>query len=207
MVTALMSRKRVTLFERVLPTEGRVDRAAGVIRHVKILGRESSNGRTYSQKAMQDAARLYEGVRVLVNHPKRHEPNVERPIADHFGTLQDVKVQGDGVYGDLHYIRSHPLAEQVCEMAERQPEKIGLSHNAEGESIREYGREVVESVTRVRSVDLVLNPATNRGLFESAGNNSVDARWQEALHRQRKLVESNDRASCNWQEALDRQRS
>ena len=47
-----------------------VDRLAGVIRGVKILGLESRNGRTYLPEALAAAAPLYEGAKVNVNHPK-----------------------------------------------------------------------------------------------------------------------------------------
>jgi hypothetical protein len=146
---------------------GRIDRQAGIIFKVKILGKESANRRTYSDQALRDAARLYEGARVNVNHD-RQNPNRERGIAEEFGTLRNVSRCGNGVYGDLHFLKSHPLADLVIEKAERFPDKIGLSHNADGQStVKLSGHEVVESIRRVNSVDLVLNPATNRGLFES----------------------------------------
>lgn len=145
----------------------RVDRAAGVIRGAKILGRESRNGRTYSDAALQQAAALYEGVGVNVDHPPTPGTGDERRLADGFGHLQNVACRGDGVYGDLVFLRSHALAEQVCEAAERMPGQFGLSHDAEGHVVNRDGKWLVESITKVRSVDLVRNPATNRGLFES----------------------------------------
>ena len=48
----------------------RVDRQAGVIRGVKILGLQSRNGRTYLPEALAQAAPLYEDAKVNVNHPK-----------------------------------------------------------------------------------------------------------------------------------------
>lgn len=145
----------------------RVDRAAGVIRGVKILGSASRNGRTYSDAALDQAATLYEGLGVNIDHPDHDAPDADRRFADGFGHLQNVRRTPDGVYGDLVYLKSHALAEQVCEAAERMPEQLGLSHNAEGYVTRRDGRWIVEGITRVRSVDVVRNPATNRGLFES----------------------------------------
>jgi hypothetical protein len=57
------------------------------------------------------------------------------------------------------------------ERADRFPEKIGLSHNADGKANRKGGRLIVESISRVNSVDVVRNPATNKGLFESKEKN------------------------------------
>ena len=144
-----------------------VDRDAGVIRSVKILGRESKNGRTYSDKALNEAARQYEGCDVNVNHPDRSKPNSERRIEDGIGWLESVRVERDGVYGDLHYLKEHPSAGLVVEAAERKSNRFGLSHNAQGTVTKVNGKNVVESIDRVLSVDLVQNPATNAGLFES----------------------------------------
>ncbi len=144
-----------------------VDRDAGVIRGVKVLGRESRNGREYSDQALHDAARLYEGIGVNLNHPDRRETNVERSVEAGFGWLAGAAVRPDGVYADLHFLRSHPQAAVLVEAAERNPQRFGLSHNAEGKVSRRGEKTTVESVEKVRSVDVVQNPATNRGLFES----------------------------------------
>lgn len=146
---------------------GTVDRDAGVIRGVKVLGAVSKNGREYSQAAMSQAARMYEGLDVNVNHPDRSKPNSERKIEDAFGWLEAVQIKSDGVYADLHYLREHPSAGLVAEAAERRSTRMGLSHNATGSVHKVNGKNVVESIDRVLSVDLVQNPATNAGLFES----------------------------------------
>src|SRR5205823_5411501 len=57
-----------------------VDRDAGVIRGVKVLGRTSRNGREYSDRALAEAARFYEGIGVNLNHPDRRETAIERPV-------------------------------------------------------------------------------------------------------------------------------
>lgn len=162
------------LLERVKPERATVNREAGVIEGVKILGRKSMNRREYSTEAMRQAAKLYEGLRVLIDHPERSMPDKERSVDAFFGRLKNVRQSGDAVWGDLHFVRSHPLAERICEMAESMPEQLGLSHNAEGECVQRDGKLIVEEVTMVRSVDLVLNPATNRGLFESRDVETVE---------------------------------
>src|SRR5581483_9249417 len=62
----------------------RVDREAGVVRGVKILGLESRNGRTYLPAALAGSIRLYEGAKVNVNHPKGH-PQAPRDYQDRIG--------------------------------------------------------------------------------------------------------------------------
>ncbi len=63
----------------------RVDRPAGVIRGVKMLGLESRNGRTYLPEALAQAARLYEDAKVNVNHPKGN-PAGPRDYQDRIGS-------------------------------------------------------------------------------------------------------------------------
>lgn len=169
----MLTGEKRTLLETTYSPALRVDREAGIIRNVKILGRDSRNGRTYSDTALNEAARLYEGLGVNIDHPDRGVPDADRRLADGFGHLQNVRKNGDAVYGDLVYLKSHALAAQICEAADRMPRQLGLSHNAEGYVVHREGRWMVEHLERVRSVDLVRTPATNRGLFESTGSDDA----------------------------------
>jgi hypothetical protein len=157
----------VRITETIHGKPSRIDEAAGVIYGVKVLGRVSKNGREYSNQAMDDSTRLYEGVAINIDHPDRARPDADRSFRDVFGELRSVKRDGDGVFADLHYLRSHPMAAQVIESANRFPDKFGLSHNADGITNQTGGVTVVESVEAVHSVDIVSRPATNRGIFES----------------------------------------
>ena len=146
----------------------RVNRQAGVIRGVKVLGLESRNGRTYLPEALAEAARLYEDAKVNVNHPKGN-PTGPRDYQDRIGTVRGVAMQpGEGLFADFHFNPKHALAEQLIWDAEHAPENVGFSHNVEARLGRRGERVVVEAITRVQSVDLVADPATTRGLFESA---------------------------------------
>ncbi len=156
----------VQLLETVYSPEAKIDKDAGVVRRVKVLGRESANGRTYSDKAMDDAAKLYEGARVNIDHDRK-EPHRERGFTEEFGTLRAVSRDADAVYADLHYYKAHNVTPLFLERAERFPAHVGLSHNADGKATRKGGKLIVESISRVNSVDVVSNPATNKGLFES----------------------------------------
>jgi hypothetical protein len=144
----------------------RVEREAGVIHGVKVLGLESRNGRTYLPEALAQAARLYENAKVNVNHPKGN-PAGPRDYQDRIGTIRCVTVRQEGLFGDFHFNPKHALAEQLMWDAERAPENVGFSHNVEARVARHGDRVVVEAITRVQSVDLVADPATTRGLFET----------------------------------------
>ena len=148
----------------------RVDRKNGKIRNVKILGRHSKNEggtREYSQQARRDAVRHYEGMGVNWNHPDPQFPGADRDAKDAIGWLDAVKEDGDDVRGDLNVITNHPHAGMLFEVAERNPRRLGLSHNAEGDVERHDGKSIVKNLKHVRSVDIVQKPATNDGLFES----------------------------------------
>jgi hypothetical protein len=172
MATATMARRnQVCLIEQEMQTASRgVDRKAGIIRGVRVLGPTSKNGREYTLECLRAAVPLYEDCKVRVNHPDKRTPNIERGVEDTFGTLRRARIGSDGaIYADLHYIKSHPLAEQITEAAERFPNQLGLSPHSYGVTSTRGGKTIVESIDRVESVDLVDKPATNAGLFESVG--------------------------------------
>jgi len=148
----------------------RVDRQAGVIRGAKILGIESRNGRTYLPEALAEAARLYEEAKVNVNHPKGN-PLGTRDYQDRIGVLRGVTARPEeGLFADFHFNPKHALAEQLIWDAEHMPQNVGFSHNVQARTARRGDRVVVEAIMKVESVDLVADPATTRGLFESASN-------------------------------------
>lgn len=164
----MAANQKCNLIETTFSESLQIDREKAVIHGVKILGKRSKNNREYTDVAMDQAAGLYEDIRVNVDHPQRRNKESDRGIAEGFGVIKGPHHRrGQGVYGDLHYLKSHPLAEMVIERAERMPHTFGLSHNADGEVSHRNGTTIVEGVERVKSVDLVDQPATNAGLFES----------------------------------------
>lgn len=141
----------------------------GIIRGVKLLGLESRNGRVYPKETVARAAGLYEGAKVNVNHAKGDAAQ-PRDYQDRIGSIRGVTVhEGDGgLFGDFHFNPKHALAEQLIWDAENAPENLGFSHNIVAKVSRSrQGKVVVEEISRVQSVDLVADPATTRGLFES----------------------------------------
>jgi hypothetical protein len=153
------------LHESVQQSGLSLDREKGLIRGVKVLGLESQNRRRYALEAVRNALPQYEGIKVNIDHPD--QPHEVRSIRDRFGKLVNVVLGDDGVRADLLFNPSHPLAEAVCWWAENQSDCLGLSHNAIGEGHdEENGVFVIDTIVEVRSVDVVADPATTRGLFE-----------------------------------------
>lgn len=155
----------------------RVDREKGIIYGVRILGRKSDgNHLGYPREVTQRAIPLYEGIKVNCDHPPRdHNKQViqtDRSVFDRFGKLLNVRDEPEGLTGDLHFLTSHPMAPAVCEAAEKMPDIFGLSHNANVRESLDSGQ--VIAINRVRSVDLVADPGTTRGIFESStGGNAM----------------------------------
>lgn len=156
--------------------QARVDRTAGVIYGVKIVGRESPNshgvrgvsGTEYTLEALEKALPLYEGINCNVDHPPREKPLQERSAHDRFSWLEKCYVTESGIYGDLHFLDpSDPLAVKMLNAAEKHPNAFALSHNAVGKGEVKAGKYVISEIPEVRSVDIVADGGTNRSLFES----------------------------------------
>lgn len=163
----------------------RVDAEAGVVRGVKILGLHSRNGRTYLPEALFAAMPLYEGAKVNVNHPKGSALG-PRDYQDRIGVIRNVAVRpAEGMFGDFHFNPKHALAEQLIWDALHAPENVGFSHNVEARTSRQGERLAVEAIIKVQSVDLVADPATTRGLFESAAGDAQSVETSEAAPRVR----------------------
>ncbi len=134
-----------------------------VPRGVRVLGETSLNRRRYSREAMGDALPMYQGAKVFLDHPDN--PSKSRSVKDLIGTLENVALDGGGLSADLHLNPAHPYGPAAAWLGKNRPSAIGLSHNAVGEGKTEGGVFVVNRIVSVRSVDLVIDPATVKGLF------------------------------------------
>lgn len=157
----------IRLTESVLLSEGsavRVDRERGVIGPVKVLGWKSANNRDYLPEGVNPA--LYEGRRVCVGHV---QGGVGRSPFDTYGLLEGVSKNKSGVYAErLRLLNPKGDFEQrLLSAAESAPHLFGLSHTARGREKAGSGGKIIESVESVESVDLVTDPATVRGFYES----------------------------------------
>lgn len=190
----------------------RVDRAAGVLRGVKLIGLESLNGRRYRPEALAAAVALYEGAKVNVNHPKEG-PLAPRDYRDRLGVIREVEFRAEeGLFGNLHFNPKHAVAEQLAWDAEHNPRNVGFSHNVLARLTREGAQSLVEAITHVQSVDLVADPASTRGLFEEQEGalGGDGAKPQAAMGAESGLlvqeaVARGDRLEAELKEALARE--
>ena len=169
----MAKKKSVSTYKESIEFNGNhtVDREQHVIRGVKVLGSISANGRVYTAEAMTKALPLYEGATVFLDHVS--DPRQNRSVRDDFGTIVNVRLKEDAIFGDLAYNPHHPNANQLLHWAENNNRKVGLSHSVEGRHTAKNGKQFVEEIYKVHSVDLVRNPATTSGLFESKENMEI----------------------------------
>jgi hypothetical protein len=172
----------------------RIDKTAGVIYGVKLLGPISRNSRAnysrrrYSENALKEQAGLCEGIGVNVNHPPS-EAEADRPrtFTDRIGLIKNARFVNatEGTFGDLHYNPAHPWAKTLEWWADNQPAAVALSQNADGRGRIENGELCIESVAKVRSIDLVADGGTNKSLFEGLISDKIET--DEQLKATRKI--------------------
>lgn len=169
-----------------------IDEENGVIRNVKLLGKLSENGVEYSDSAMEEGVHLYEGVTVNIDHPERDNPKKERGVMESIGFVKDPRYnkKDDGIFGDIHYYKTHPYAATLLERARRNPRGFGMSHNADGAYVKANGKTVIERLRTVRSMDVVGKPATTKGLFESEDPDNTPEEKVMKKYSLKQLVES-----------------
>ena len=138
----------------------------------------SSNGTEYTDACKKQACQLIESADVNIAHPKKISATGLRDVSqdpdpkEAFGKLRDVRIDQSGdVRADLYYLRDDEFTRGVIHDVESGLGVYGLSINARSGNERlnkNTGRLMIESLEMVRSVDLVLKPATNRNLWESS---------------------------------------
>lgn len=169
--------------------ELRIDREQGILHGVKILGLASRNRRDYPAKTLAGALPLYERAKVNLDHPAGR-PLEARRYRDRFGVIRNVALrEEEGLFADFHFNPRHPLAEQLLWDAEHAPENVGFSHHVEAVVENRDGKQVVREILAVRSVDLVADPATTRGLFESLDPETFDPAALAQAGKLRELIE------------------
>ena len=162
------TRKRESFCEDVQTTPKlRADRENCVVPGVKIVGIISKNDggtRRYLPEALKAALPMYEGASVRVDHVPR---GASRPFGNRNGTLRNVRVTEDGLFGDHHYNPKHPSSEPYLWDVEHETPGVGFSHDIDALVERKNGESVVAEICLVRSVDMVDRAATTKSFTES----------------------------------------
>jgi len=154
--------------------EASVDEENLVIKNTTILGPVSLNRRRYPESVQKAAKRLFEGAKAYLNHPPLGSPDA-RDMRDLIGQHQNIRVREGKMYSDLHLLNNSTVREHVLPVVKSHPSLIGNSIVAR--VLMERAKDGVDDVTKilaVRSVDLVTEPGTTQGLYESHNPNAQE---------------------------------
>ena len=166
--------------------------------NVSLLGEVSKNGYSYARTAMREAVVLYEGVQAFINHPSTEEVKTNRrDVRNLAGKFENARFDEQNVRVKADFVGlPNENGKLFVDIAEHMPKIAGTSQNASGRFTLIDGKKVVESITKVYSVDLVANPATNNGLFETENNHKEhemeykDITKEELQIRRKELYEA-----------------
>lgn len=151
----------------------RVDLQKGVVYGAKIAGLKSLHGRDYTDAVYHAHRDKYEGMVGYTNHAGGPSGR-KRGVEDAFCVYHNpVVVPGDGVRADIHVIDPEdPFSRKFLKAAASDDPAMqrafSFSHDAQVSSRKDpkTGRQLVESIDAVSSVDVVARGATTRGIFE-----------------------------------------
>lgn len=160
-----------------------VDRAAGTIDGVKMLGKESKNNHgirdddgnlvkktRYEPEAIRNALNAYEGKKGYADHPPKGAPNAERTTDDPLVVWTNVRERDGELFGKMNLIKSHPVAQRLMDAAENPilHTLFSCSHNAYGRGEVKNGEFVISEIPEhlIRSVDVVADGGSCHSLLE-----------------------------------------
>lgn len=178
--------------------EGIFDKENLVIKDHVVLGPLSKNGYRYPVATQQEAIKnkIFEGAKAYLNHPSAKEMGDARDVRDLIGEHRNLRIVGEKTYSDLYLVNNRTVQDHVMPIAESAPHLIGSSVVIRGKmkQVKDDLPEI-EAIYACRSIDLVSEPATTNGLYESQ-KESVEADMElkdltlEMLQKRPDLIES-----------------
>lgn len=147
--------------------EAEVDEENLIIKGTTILGPVSLNNRRYPTAVQEAAIPLFEGVKAYADHDAPNSKEA-RKMRDFIGKHQNIRVVEGKMRGDLHLAPNETVLNYIIPNAKKFPDAIGNSIVAR--VVLERGKDGVDEakkIVKVRSVDMVTEPGTTTGLFES----------------------------------------
>lgn len=166
-------------FQESTAFTGRVDEANNRVLKVALITSESRNGRVYKQKALNSIKDKADGVKSFLDHSTGMNNS---SVKDLLGVFSNPRLEGNTVYADLEVLKSSVGKALLMEVATKHPKLAGFSISGTGEMNDKpdaQGREVVEDVVDLRSVDFVGSPASTNGVFEHEENKSTNENEEE----------------------------
>lgn len=156
----------LTYFNQI-QTADRIDGKTGVISGVSLITMGTARGHdlVVDEKTLEQLSESLKntkppGIKAKLNH----RSGVEAV----FGFINNVRVNGMKLVGDLHMLQHHKDYSQTMEQLETMPGQIGLSVAFQGDKEQGSDGKTYARCKNIVSVDLVSDPAANPdGLFEA----------------------------------------
>ena len=168
--------------------EATINKEKRLIEKVVLLSAESANNRTYTEDCLTKSVNLLEGAKCYADHDKSGDT---RGVRDLIGIYRDVVYEANKVKGTLHLLDDgSEMSNKVLAIIEQMPELVGNSISARGRYHREDGKDIIEELTKVNSVDIVTDPATTSSLFESIEEEKEDKQMEYKDVKQSELKTS-----------------
>jgi hypothetical protein len=168
-----MATERLT--ERMAFSGGKVDRTGPypIVRDVLLCGPASANGNDYLRECFPPDVKLYENRPIFIDHGQK---GGSRGYRDKLAWVENERRRAsDGMpVGDLGVNPKHAEAESFLWAAEHKPDFCGMSHVADAELRHGTdGRKKVFRIECIESVDVVIDPATTKGLTAESRSSRV----------------------------------
>jgi hypothetical protein len=154
-----------------------VDAGSGVIANVALSGLVSKNGYRYTEAALRDAAPLYAGKPVFLDHAPDPGRPQERSTRDLAGSIVRPRFHEGRLRADIA-TNATDAGRTLLALAERDQPGVGMSHVVLAE--RNSDGTVVEKIHEVVSVDAVVFPATTQTFREHAAQERQPQRDENA---------------------------
>jgi len=164
---------------------GSVDAASGTIRGVSLIteGPALGHGVQVDRTTLEQvkiAAEQYEGgLKVKLDH--------NSGAGDIVGFIDNLRIDGAKLLGDLHLLQNSPHRAYILEIAEKIPDTFGLSIAFSGPSEMSADKKtVLQRCSEIYSVDIVSEPAANPSAVPTPG--SPDNKRLVILDRRQRLL-------------------
>ena len=137
-----------------------MDNSKTLYPNLVLVGTKSANGRYYPAEVLKSATEsgLYDGVPVFLDHDEKIQALVGQVVKAYWDAEKKC------VRGDIRIFPSSPFADVVRYVFSNLGDSFGFSHVVEADVEEGEDPEIVKKIHRVRSVDLVVDPATTKGL-------------------------------------------